>query len=89
MDNKDLKFYLEDENGNKNEYDVLYTFHSDVTNRDYIIYTDGTKDIDNDLELLAGAYNPNSSKIVLEAINDEEWSMIEDYINQIITSEDE
>lgn len=85
-----FKFYLTDDEGNKSEFDVLYTFHSDITNRDYIIYTDGTIMDDGNLEMMAGAYNKELPEIVLEAIEtDSEWAIIEDFINQKINEVEE
>ena len=84
MENQ-FKFYLTDDNGNKTEYDVLYTFHSDITGRDYIIYTDGTITDDGSVEMLAGAYNRELPEIVLESIEtDSEWGIIEEFINSKI-----
>ena len=41
---KKNSFTLIDENGNEIVYDVLFTFESEETNKNYIVYTDQTKD---------------------------------------------
>ena len=41
---KDTKFTMIDENGNEREYEVLFTFESEETNKNYIVYTDNTTD---------------------------------------------
>ena len=37
-------FTVYDENGNEVVYDVLFTFESDETGKNYIVYTDNSKD---------------------------------------------
>ena len=38
-------FSMLDENGNEVVYDVLFTFESDETGKNYIVYTDNQRDI--------------------------------------------
>lgn len=67
-----------DENGNEIVYDVLFTFESDETHKNYIVYTDNTKDEQGNVEVYASVYNPNDPHSKLEAIETEkEWKVIE------------
>ena len=48
---KDNKFTMIDESGQEREYDVLFTFESEETNKNYIVYTDNTKDETGNVEV--------------------------------------
>lgn len=67
-----------DENGNETVYDVLFTFESEETHKNYIVYTDNTKDQQGNVEVYASIYDPNDPHSRLEAIETEkEWKVIE------------
>ena len=67
-----------DENGNETVYDVLFTFESEETHKNYIVYTDNTKDQQGNVEVYASIYDPNDPYSRLEAIETEkEWKVIE------------
>ena len=67
-----------DENGNEIVYDVLFTFESEETHKNYIVYTDNTKDENGNVEVYASIYDPNDPHSKLEAIGTEkEWKVIE------------
>ena len=75
---KKNSFTLIDENGNEVEYDVLFTFESEETHKNYIVYTDNTKDAEGNVEVYASIYDPNDPNSKLEAIETEkEWKVIE------------
>ena len=75
---KDNSFTLIDENGNEVVYDVLFTFESEETNKNYIVYTDNTKDETGNIEVYASVYYPDEENSRLEAIEtDKEWKTIE------------
>ena len=72
---KKNSFTMIDEAGNEIVYDVLFTFESEETHKNYIVYTDNTKDAEGNVEVYASIYDPNSK---LEAIETEkEWKVIE------------
>ena len=67
-----------DENGNEVVYDVLFTFESEETGKNYIVYTDNQKDETGNIEVYASIYYPNDPQSKLEAIETEkEWKVIE------------
>ena len=71
-------FSMLDENGNEVVYDVLFTFESEETGKNYIVYTDNQKDETGNIEVYASIYYPNDPQSKLEAIETEkEWKVIE------------
>ena len=71
-------FSMIDENGNEVVYDVLFTFESDETKKNYIAYTDQTKDENGNIQVYASIYDPNNPNSKLEPIeSDKEWKVIE------------
>ena len=72
------KFVMIDENGQEREYDVLFTFESEETNKNYIAYTDNTIYETGNVEVYASIYNPGDPQTKLEPIESEkEWKVIE------------
>ena len=75
---KKNSFTMIDEAGNEIVYDVLFTFESKETHKNYIVYTDNTKDAEGNVEVYASIYDPNDPNSKLEAIETEkEWKVIE------------
>lgn len=71
-------FSMIDENGNEVIYDVLFTFESEETNKNYIVYTDNTRDETGNIEVYASIFDPTDPHSKLEAIKtDKEWKVIE------------
>lgn len=72
-------FTMLDENGKEILYDVLFTFESEETGKNYIVYTDNTIDEKTgNVEVYASVYNPNDEHSKLEQIETEkEWKVIE------------
>lgn len=71
-------FSMLDENGNEVVYDVLFTFESEETGKNYIVYTDNEKDETGNIQVYASIYYPNDPQSKLEAIETEkEWKVIE------------
>lgn len=81
---KKNSFTLIDENGNEVEYDVLFTFESEETNKNYIVYTDQTKDDAGNIQVYASVYDPNDPNSKLEPITtDKEWKVIETILSTL------
>ena len=78
-------FSMLDENGNEVVYDVLFTFESDETNKNYIVYTDNKKDPETgNIEVYASIYYPDDKNGRLEAIETEkEWKVIETILDTL------
>ena len=75
---KKNSFSMIDENGKEIVYDVLFTFESDETKKNYIVYTDNTRDEAGNIQVYASIYDPENPNSKLEAITtDKEWKVIE------------
>ena len=75
---KKNSFSMIDENGNEIVYDVLFTFESDETKKNYIVYTDNSRDESGNIQVYASIYDPENPNSKLEAITtDKEWKVIE------------
>lgn len=81
---KKNSFTLIDEEGKEVVYDVLFTFESEETNKNYIVYTDQTKDQQGNIQVYASIYDPNNPNSKLEAIETEkEWKVIETILSTL------
>lgn len=85
---KESKFTYIDENGNKIECDILFTFDLKKTGKNYIIFTDNTTFDDGSIKTYARTYDPNSDVCDLGNIEtDEEWKMIEAILASLVKNE--
>lgn len=58
--------------------DIIMTFRDGANNIDYIVYTDGTKDENGDLEIYASRYEVKDNNYILNPIEKEsEWNLID------------
>lgn len=72
-------------NGTKVEYNVILTFKSNKTNKNYCIYTDDTIDQNKKLRLFAACYDPSQQNPYLgEPTTKEEWEEITSIIDSVI-----
>ena len=66
------------------EFEILYTFKSTKTNKDYIIYTDNSCDENKNLNIFASIYYPFALERELENIeSEEEWEEIEKFLGNV------
>ena len=73
-----MTFKVMNDDGIEVECEVLFTFESDETKKNYIVYTDNTLDEDDNTKVFASIYNPDEEETVLQPIEtDEEWAIIE------------
>ena len=81
---KENKFVLLDEKGQEKEYDVLFTFESEETNKNYIVYTDNSLDETGNVQVFASVYNPEDENTKLEPIETEkEWKVLETILDTL------
>ena len=59
-------------NGEKIYYDVILTFRSDKTKKDYIVYTDNTYEEDK-LKTYAAIYNADTFEFITSELTNEDW----------------
>jgi len=77
-------FTVKDENGNNIEYKILFTFYSDETKKDYVVYTDDSENSDGEKFVYASIYdNKSKSKELLPIETEEEWATIESIYSKL------
>lgn len=75
-----MKFRLI-ENGKEINCNIVLTFRDDNNDINYIVYTDGTKDQEGDLEIYASRYVLKDNNYYLEEIKNEyEWNLIDNML---------
>lgn len=84
MEKEDVKFKVVDDSGKEKEYEKLFSFESDKTNKNYIVYTDNELDEDGNTKVYASIYDPNKETQTLQAIEtEEEWKIIEGILKSL------
>lgn len=84
MTNERMTFKVNDENGNEVECEVLFTFESDETKKNYIVYTDNTTDENGNTKVYASIYTPGEENTTLLPIETEkEWKIIETILEEV------
>lgn len=79
-----MVFKVINEDGKEVECEALFTFQSEETNKNYIVYTDNTKDENGNTKVYASTYNPDDSSTSLEPIEtDKEWKIIETILSEL------
>ena len=80
----ELKFKAVDAEGRQIDCDTLFMFESPETGKNYIVYTDNSKDEMGNIEVYASIYHPEINNGRLEAIETEkEWKIIETILKTI------
>jgi uncharacterized protein YrzB (UPF0473 family) len=82
MDKKN-KFTVIDKNGKEVECEVLFTFDSEETGKNYIVYTDNTNDENGELNVYAAIYYPFDSNKLDPIETDEEWDEIDKRLKEL------
>lgn len=81
MEESKNTFVIENDQGEKIECSVLFTFDSKETNKSYIVYTDNTKDEAGNIKVYASIYDPSGKDKALTPIKtEEEWKVVEDLL---------
>lgn len=79
-----MKFTVTNEEGKEIECEVLFTFESEETNKNYIVYTDHTQDEQGNTKVYASVYNPDEETTTLLPIETEkEWTIIETILQEL------
>ena len=70
--------------GKEVECEVLFTFESDETKKNYMVYTDNTVDESGNIRVYASIYNPDQDETKLLPIEtDKEWKIIETILEEL------
>lgn len=79
-----MTFKIIGDDGKEIECEVLFTFESDETKKNYIVYTDNTLDEQGNTKVYASIYNPNEENTNLIPIEtDKEWKIIETILDEL------
>lgn len=84
MKEETMTFKVLDDNGKEIECEALFTFESDETKKNYIVYTDNTTDEEGNTKVYAAIYNPEEDETKLLPIEtDKEWKIIETILDEL------
>ena len=84
MEENKNKFVVINDEGKEIECEVLFTFESEETNKNYIVYTDNTMDEIGNIKVYASIFDPNNENTKLEPIETEkEWKIIENILETL------
>ena len=79
-----MTFKVVNDEGKEVECEVLFTFESDETKKNYMVYTDNTTDENGNVRVYASIYNPDQPESDLIPIESEaEWKIIETILEEI------
>ena len=79
-----MTFKVMNDEGKEVECEVLFTFESEETKKNYIVYADNTTDEEGNTKVYASIYNPNEAETKLLPIEtDKEWKIIETILEEI------
>ncbi len=80
MEDKTLRVI--DEEGNEFDYEIVLTFHSDETNKSYVVY----KEPGDSEEVFAASYDESETEggDLKPIENEAEWDMIEEVLNSFL-----
>lgn len=77
-------FTVKNEKGENVECEVLFTFESPETNKNYLVYTDHTMDETGAMKVYANIYDKNgATKDLLPIETEEEWNTIESILAKL------
>jgi len=89
MQEERITFKLTNEEGKEVEYEVLFTFESNETGKNYISYTDNEIDEDGNIKVYASIYEPNEDGTINENTTlipietDKEWEIIQTILTEL------
>ncbi len=82
--NEKQKFVVLDEHGKEVVCEPLFTFESEETNKQYVVYTDNSKDKNGNIRVFASIYKINGdSQELLPIKTEREWKVIETILDTI------
>ena len=77
-------FTVLDDNGKEVTCEVLFTFESEETKKNYNVYTDNTTDDEGNIRVYASIFNPEAESTELIPIESErEWKIVETILESI------
>ncbi len=84
MKEERMTFKIFDDEGKEVECEVLFTFESNETGKNYMVYTDNSEDEDGNTKVYASIYDPEDKEMKLQPIEtDKEWEIVETILKEI------
>lgn len=85
MEEKRLTFKITTDEGKEVDCEALFTFESEETGKNYMVYTDHTKDEEGNTKVYAATYTPGEDTQKLMPIEtDKEWKIIETILEEVM-----
>lgn len=82
--NKENTFKVIDKDGKEINFEILFTFESNETKKNYMVYTDNTKDENGNVRVYASVFVPDKEPLELLPVETErEWKIIETILESI------
>lgn len=82
--NKENTFKVIGNDGKELEFEVLFTFESDETKKNYMVYTDNSIDEEGKVRVYASVFVPDAEPLELLPVETErEWKIIETILQSI------
>lgn len=81
---QEMKFTITNEEGKEITCEVLFTFDSEETGKNYIVYTDNTKDEEENIKVYASIYDPNDTTKLEPITTDKEWKIIQIVLDEVM-----
>ncbi len=82
--NEKQKFIVLDDKGKEIECEPLFTFESEETKNQYVVYTDNSKDKDGNVRVFASIYEvTDKGNRLLPIKSEKEWKVIETILESI------
>ncbi|MBU7456061.1 DUF1292 domain-containing protein [Leuconostoc fallax] len=83
------KITLVDDDGNETLHEVLFTFHSDEYNKNYILLVPEGVEEDEEVDIQAFVFDPDEDGEATEGElqpieDDKEWDMVEEVLNTFL-----
>lgn len=84
QNNEEVFFTVCNDAGEEVRCELLLTFADTITRKNYIAYTDNTKDDEGNIRVYANQFNPDGNETALLPIEDERiWSLIEKTLTEM------
>ena len=86
MDNEEMKITVVNDEGKEIECEILFSFESEETGKNYLVYTDDTLDEEGNTKVYASVIDPESEDEetkLLPIESEEEWAIIENILEQL------
>ena len=82
--NEKQKFIVLDEKGKEIECEPLFTFESEETKKQYVVYTDNSRDNNGNVRVFASIYEvTDKGNKLLPIKSEKEWKVIETILQSI------